>query len=900
MAATNSCVTKKRFKINKSRKTLIFFSCLLLVAAVAHADIAKTKTANNDGSNLNKKILFNELDAKNAGKFLDWVSAPNKNSCCGYYREPKIIVNYPIPQKEAPVKITATKPALFSEYGTSIVRGNVTMTQPGRQIQADEVNIYHDAKTGKLKSSLLVGHVILREYGKMIVAERGTWDFQTNSITLYNAIYHISSPEIPGSTPGTPLDARGSARKAYRDENGVLVFTDASYSTCPPSGDAWKLKGSTVTIDKKAGRGSIVNSVLYVSNAPVFYFPYISFPTDKRRKSGFLFPALSYDPNVGIDVTLPYYFNLAPNYDLTTKLRYFGQRGFIGKALFRYLTERSHGSLDVEFLPHDSYFAKFRDNTIYPTPPVYVYQQLKNSSSTRGAISFDNHTAFDPHWSSDMEINYVTDNYFNQDLGGVSDVINNDQLFNYFDVKYAGENWNFLGRVLGFETLQTITSYPTAQLQYRRTPELDLNGFVPDREHGWDYLFSSQYVYFDYNFNRNPVADPSMPYYHQLIPFGNRVNIQPGIEKTFDWMGGQITPKLQLQSTFYGLQHNNEHDRHYDDNDHDKPLNNNIARVLPIFSLDNTWSFEKNFNPFNSKDGGYTQTLEPRLFYLYVPYQNQSDIPNFDTNLSIFDFNQLFVENRFSGLDKTSDANQASFALTTRFLDAKTAEEKLSASIGILYQFQRHRVCLYGNDCANSAANPPDPLAQNNLSPLVGKLQYNFTPHWAAIGNIAWDVKNKQANNGAISLSYTGAVNQIVSIAYNFVRDGDQIGFPPSGNLNRINFAAAWPVGDRWNLVGNWNYNISHQHPETYFYGLEYNNCCWAVRLVQGYNFIGTDIKGNNQFQHTFYLQFLLKGLSSVGTNSAGGILASQIPNYTDHFAGGFSASSAAPLMNNR
>lgn len=807
---------------------------------------------------------FDTLTYPNVAKFLGWVddSSQPDNLCHGYYLEPDIITKYPSPPPfdTAPTKVTATKPALFSQYGKSTLTGDVTITQPGRQVTSDIATFYRETSTGKISSGTLLGDVHLREYGKIIVANKGFWDACTRSFTLNNGIYRMITPSPTGS-----VNAWGRAHKMVRDALGVLKFNKATYTTCAPNTNTWRVWGNKITLNKNTGRGSVTNALVFFHNVPVFYVPYFSFPIDKKRKSGFLYPSMGFSSSTGFDFSLPYYLNLAPNYDALLTPRFMGKRGILGEGLFRYLTPSSHGYFDARYIPHDSKFVTFQKDSLNEYSPSYSLSRLENANDDRGFISYQNETIFNEHWSSDININYVSDDYFFQDFGG-SLATDEDQLFNQADIKYSGEHWSFSALAQAFQTLHPINQSPTSIDQYRRLPQINFNGDLPDYAYGLNYQLQGEFVNFDYDHKYDTGTG-------LLKAVGSRIHLDPAVSLPLNWAGSYITPRLQLNSTMYSL-HNNEIS--------DGKQKNDIQRVLPVFSIDSGMTFIRNINFFGN---GYMQTLEPRVFYLFVPNHNQNDIPIFDSSLSAFSFDQLFATNRFSGQDLVGDANQISVGVTTRFLDAYSAEEKFRASIGQMYLFHRHAVCI--KDSSTGIANcDSDPMTKHNVSPVVGDMQYDLTKYWSANANAAWDPSEHGLNNGAISIKYHNGVNRIASLGYNFVKHGDPVNGTSSSSddLNRINLSFAWPITEHWNAVGDWNYNISHGHPQEYFYGLEYQSCCWAVRVVQSQNFIGTDANNHNTFQHAVYLQFLLKGLGSAGSGDAGSTLASQIPEYQDNF----------------
>ena len=833
------------------RNKILFF-LVLNVVALATTVYAQTTVPETPEV---QDIAFNKIISPNVAHFLEWITDTNKaNLCGGHYLEPPefaVYQNVPLP-KNSPVKITAKKTVLLAENGESELHGDVTMTEPGREIVAQKVTLYRDGKSGEVKNGALFGDVHLREPGKLIVANTGDWDFTNKIITFNEAIYHMIT-----ESPTGIVSAWGRAKQAVRDALGIWKLHSVSYTTCAPTTNSWEIDSSRLTLDRNEGWGSSVNTLFYVKDVPVFYMPYFRFPIDKRRKSGFLYPAFGYSSVSGTKFSLPYYFNLATNYDFTLTPQFYSRRGVLTEGTFRYLTDESNGILDVGYIPHDSVFTQFRDSASANYAPSHALSRLMDASDDRGFISLHHQSFFGPKWSSQLDLNYVSDDYMLRDFASAPTVRDNDQLLDQLDVDYLSDHWQFLGRLQAFQTLHLLTDASMAADQYQRLPQLDLNGDFPDEKYGLNYQINTEFVNFDHN--------------HDFVTgdafnTGQRGNVQPGIDLPFNWSSIYIDPKLQLPTTFYAL----------------KPqlpyTQDDITRVLPIFSVDSGMFFNRDINFIGNK---YTQTLEPRLFYLFVPRLNQDDIPLFDTLLPAFNFEQLFRSNRFSGLDRIGDADQIAFALTTRFLDSYTAEEKMHISVGQIYQLRRHTICI-NDDCTS------DPLANSDFSPLVGEMQYSINPRWSATGDLAWDAHDKRVSTGDVGVSYNDNAHYIFNLGYNFVRNGDPSPDQPNDDLKRINTSLSWLLKERWHVIGSWNYNISHARPETYLYGIQYDNCCWAIRVVQSRTFTGVDPSLQNQYDKTIYLQFLLKGLGNVGTSDAGGLLAGSIGGYQDDFASGF------------
>lgn len=811
-------------------------------------------------------------------RILDWQEAPI-NICSGYYREPEIVSSYPNPPNFQTQKttITADRPVFFSLKGTSTLEGNVTVTQPGRQVLANRAYLNRDSQTGKISTIDLLGDVHYRESGKLIVAKRSHIDLKNKFANLESAVYRFTKRTSNGI-----LNAWGTLRSGERESTGILNLYHATYSTCPPTTDTWKVKAGHLRLDRETGEGTASNTILDIKNVPVLYVPYFTFPLDDRRKSGFLFPTFSFFSSTnGNTISVPYYFNLAPNYDATFTPSFISKRGLQSSILFRYLTEASSGALNLSVLPDDKVFQLFQANALgnflaVPNEDIYL-KNLYKDSSTRFSGSYTDITTFDEHWSDNLNFNYVSDDYYLQDFANTPILANADQLLNEADLNYQGTNWRFLGRFQGYQTLHPINQGPI-QNQYNRLPELTLDGDYPNEDLGLDYELHTQLINFDQqrNFiNRQPVV------------VGQRYHLEPGISLPIGNTSGYIKPQLLIDETNYQLA-----DRSVNLNQLGFPAS--VSRTLPIFDVDSGLFFDRQFQ-FLSQP--YDQTLEPRVYYLYVPYTNQNNIPIFDTNLPPFNFGQLFQTNRFVGLDRIGDANQVATALTTRFLDENTGEQKLRMSVGEIFYLQKRKVCD-NPTFANGPTCVDDPTLNDHNSPVIGELQYNINQGWSAVSDLAWDINRHQTNNGDVNLLYNADARHIFTVGYSYLRDGDiltpisnplvnNIVVPQSNvsrNLNRINLGAAWPLTEHWSAIGDWNYNISHGHPQVYLYGAQYDACCWAMRFLASRTITAETPTGQNQFMNQFYVQLQLKGLGNVGNNDPSTVLASMLPGYQDIF----------------
>ncbi|HLB57837.1 MAG TPA: LPS assembly protein LptD, partial [Gammaproteobacteria bacterium] len=362
------------------------------------------------------------------------------------------------------------------------------------------------------------------------------------------------------------------------------------------------------------------------------------------------------------------------------------------------------------------------------------------------------------------------------------------------------------------------------------------------------------------------------------FPMGNRLNIQPGISYPFNRPYFYIDPRLQFAFTKYDIGHI------------DNGTSTNPSRALPIFDIHSGLYFDRNLMIFNRS---FRQTLEPQVYYTYVPYRNQNEIPIFDTTVNTLNYDQLFMYNRFSGLDRIADANQISAGITTRFVDQQSGIEKIRVGVGQIFYFENRRVTLCDdpavcNDVPNLAEN------RRNRSPLSGVFTYSLNPRWNATATTIWNPYTSKVDNQTVTLQYERDPKRVINLAYTFLRNGDSYTNTPgnptnnsANNLSQTDLSAAWPVIYDWSAVARWTENWNHNHFQNILYGLQYDSCCWAVRFVTGRAFTNLNSSNNPQYNTQFYIQFALKGLGNLG-NDPTSLLSNSIAGYQSNFGQDF------------
>lgn len=828
---------------------------------------------------------FSTLATETIAKQLGWIDDP-ASDCGGYYLEQPFI--YPDnATKDSTVTVTSGG-GLLSQRATSLLEGKVTVTRQGQQMTANKAYLYRDPTTGKLSAIDMIGNVRLREPNSLIIGKKGRYNFTTRSKSLIDILYRTSihtdkSPpqvtveDTQQERKVTGLTAWGKAYEFSQTELKIYELSNASYSTCPPINPTWRVVANHIVLNKNTGRGYATHARILVKNIPVLYMPYINFSIDKQRKTGFLWPTIGGSNKWGPYVLTPFYWNLAPNYDMTITPGLLTKRGVQLSDNFRYLSSTSEGNINFSILPADKAFRDFQasaaKNSQYTNPVNTATQtasvtqaelnRLLNASDTRRGLWWRDDSIYNEHWSSHIDYNYASDDYYLRDFGRSLNEISANQLLQEGDLYYKGPNWNFTGRIQAYQTLHPINENPVLN-QYRRFPQLILNGDYPDQAYGMEYFINNEITHF------NILNTPGSP---ADLPIGNRLHTQPGISLPLYGSSFYINPRMQLALTDYEL---------YRTTDTGTPATKH--RALPIIDVASGLALNRSITLFNY---AFQQTLEPQLYYTYIPYRNQSSIPVFDTTVNTLTYDQLFNYNRFTGIDRIGDANQIGVGVTTRLIDDESGLEKVRLGVGDIIYFANRRVTLC-NDTSCSD-NPSNPSNSYSLSPISGVLNYHINRSWSFNVNSIWNPISKQLDNTTLAFQYLPDEEHLFNLGYTYARSGDILSgittINPSNNLKVTDVSAAWPLYHHISAVGRWSQNWNHEHLQNLLYGLQYETCCWAVRLVGGRAFIGFDTDNNNrpQYNSELYIQFSLKGLGDIGTGNPSGLL-SGISGYNSQF----------------
>lgn len=823
------------------------------------------KTLNYSQSIYNKQLSAQQHRAAVANA-LGWVadnsdSANNCSVCGGHYVEKKFNPKTRnLPLSKAKSKVTFGQ-SQYKVQGAYQLSGGVLVIQPNRTIYADQATLKPNLKTGKLQQITAKGHIRVDQPGQVILGQYLHANINNHKASADDVTYLTKiTPSLSGQMSGPPDRnftgyAHGETKTIHQISKDLFVLHDATYATCPPTEKTWALHASTLVLNKESGRGHAYNVVLDAQGVPVFYFPYLSFPINKKRQTGFLYGSIGQSGSTGLSLFVPFYLNLAPNYDDTFTPAFYSKRGVVFNNLFRYLlkpnwfAQRSEGLLDISYMPYD----RGQD------PNHHFYAHTENQ------------TIINNHWTASADASYVSDKSYMDDFISVDSLMgaNTTLLNQQANLSYNSAHWNFNGLIQQYQVVDKtleLTNRP-----YKRLPELDLNANYPHIVGPFNFSMQSQFV----NFAKSD-ADGEIPVQ------GQRLLINPQISLPLTASYGFFKPAVTFSNTFYALENtavNNFPDSH-------------VTRTLPIYDIDTGLMFERNFL-FGGKD--YSQTLEPRLFYLYIPYRNQNNIPVFDTTLTNFDFSQLFVTNRFAGQDRINNANQLSAAVTSSVLNSK-GRDILDGGIGEIFYFAHRKVSLCRNNLNPNCIDSENPFHDAAKSDIAGQFNYHINPDWLFHADITFNPNNSQFDNENYQFQYQPDAYHIFNLGYQTNASDyallstqqilDGVSAP---RLSQLTTSAYWGLTPTISLIGYWDYSINANRTLDIFGGIEYNSCSWAVRFIVRHYMQNSNpnvpIDLNGAMDTVTMVQFELKGLGSTGSSGINQLI-QQIPGYGQPIAG--------------
>jgi LPS-assembly protein len=618
--------------------------------------------------------------------------------------------------------------------------GNVELRQGGQVISAGHL-VYGQVS----KDVLAVGDVRIEQPGSVVSGP-------VLKLNLDTYLGEMLQPQFVFSEN----HARGAAENVQIEGKMNYVFADATYTTCPAGNDDWLLRMSRLDIDRTTQVGVAHHARVEFKGVPILYTPWMDFGLNDNRRSGFLGPTFGSTNKGGTEMTLPYYWNIAPNYDATIAPRMIARRGTQFNNEFRYKKPSYAGIIEYDVLSFD-----------------------RVSRDQRNRVALTHNQRLGSGVGAAIRLNRVSDDEYFRDLSTQVSGTSQINLLREGALTYDADWWNASARVQRYQTLQD----PLARVAippYRRQPQIRLNAqqAIADA----NMTLASEYVDFRHDTKINAqrlVLYPSLSYPLLSDP------------------GYYLTPKLGMHHTEYRMGLNNQ-----------KTLPD-TSRTLPIFSTDTGMVFERDDSFLGN---GYVQTLEPRLFYVYVPYRDQSLLPNFDSAQAPFNFGQIFTENRFFGSDRVGDANMATLALTSRAIDADDGSERLRVMVGERFSFTAPRVNLVTTTGSTNTSR----------SDILLSIGGRVSKAWTLDSLFQYNPNQSHTESYYTMARYNPEAGKLLNLGYRFTRN----------TLRQTDFSAQWPLFSRWHGVARLNYSLQDQGSLEALAGLEYNQACWAMRFV--------------------------------------------------------------------
>ncbi|WP_312119202.1 LPS assembly protein LptD [Kosakonia cowanii] len=698
----------------------------------------------------------------------------------------------------------------------AVFTGNVDINQGNSRMQADEVQVHQqqpEGQTEPVRTVDALGNVHYDDNQVILKGPKGWANLNTKDTNIWDGNYQMVDRQ-----------GRGTADvMKQRGQNRYTILDNGTFTSCLPGSNTWSVVGSEVIQDREEQVAEIWNARLKLGPVPVFYSPYLQLPIGDKRRSGFLIPNAKYSTSNYFEFYLPYYWNIAPNMDATITPHYIHKRGNTQwQNEFRYLSQAGEGLIEFDYLPSDK---------------VYEDEHPTEGDRHRWLFFWQHTGVLDKVWRFNANYTKVSDpNYFN-DFSSKYGSSTDGYATQILSVGYAIENFDATVSTKQFQVFNRNNSN-----SYSAQPQVDVNWYHNDLG-PFDFRVYGQAVNFVNTNKNNPEA--------------TRLHLEPtlSLPVSNDWSSLNTEVKLLAThyqqtniDTFNAANANAQTGRSYDAN---------VNRVMPQFKADGKLVFERDMD----WAAGYTQTLEPRAQYLYVPYRDQSHINNYDSSLLQSDYSGLFRDRTYGGLDRIASANQVTTGLTTRIFD-NAAVERFNVSVGQIYYFTESRT---GDDNINWEKD-------NKTGSLVwaGDTYWRISDRWGLRGGVQYDTRLNNIANSSSALEYRRDENRLLQLSYRYASpEYIQATLPEFAaadqfkkGISQVGTAASWPIADRWSLVGAYYLDTNTKKPADQMVGVQYNSCCYAIRLGWERKLNGWE-NDQSKYEKVIGFNIELRGLSS-------------------------------------
>ncbi len=804
---------------------------------------------------------------------LDWVSVlpeelQSKNPYCkgGYLEPDRPGKNFKGNAGDAPIHAEAdntTYQGEGGEKGVAQLSGNVVIRQGYRQLESDSTVFDRESQITTMQ-----GNVVIREPGMLMTGSAGEIYMDSGRARLEDTQYVIHEAH-----------ARGSAETIERGEDEVIDLDNAEYTTCPPGSTIWAIGGSQVSLDPTTGFGSAKHAIVKAGGYPVFYFPYLYFPIDDRRHTGFLYPSFSSSSKRGLDLTTPYYLNLAPNYDATITPRYMSKRGTLLELEGRYLTETMEGEVGGGYLGKDT---QKKENINYEEDRWLVNWRHKQNFTDRWKAEVDYANASDKEYLSDFgtSLNASAKDVLNQNvsttyLGGddwhqwqaMAAVEKHKNMSNKDDPYDKEHQFAFNGKL--FTDSGINLDYLIDHTKFTRDKKWQFKGFETDNE-------KSEY---DKQNEINRAIYGKGTGINNAI--GNRRYLESAVSYPMINTWGYVKPKLKVRHVSYSLDGLNRGDFTNTDLKYDT----SPGTTAPTASIDSGLFMDRSISLFGN---AFTHTFEPRAMYVLTPYrEDQEQNPVFDTSESNFSYSSLWREDRFTGYDRIGDTNHLALGATTRLIE-DDGFERGHFGFGQIYYFADRKAVIDPalaidgkrdpNYIADEAKQRQLDQNKNGSSPFATELVWNFTRELSLKQDWIHDFEESRNSEYGITMSWLPDNLRAINVGYRYRNEVDRtvknsdgnvitengVIKTASGDLEQTDISVIWPLAYNWGTIARWQYDLTNKRHIERLFGLEYNNCCYQIRVGWRSWIDPADDIDNAEQDRGVFLQLVLRGLGNI------------------------------------
>ncbi len=755
--------------------------------------------------------------------------------CRGAYVMPDYRLAEPPPGRVA----SESDSASYGEDGETLLRGEVLLRRDTVQLETPEVRV-----PGSRERAFAEGPMALRDRNLLVRGDAAELSLVSDAAQIDNAHYVIHDRHL-----------RGDALQLERLEDGRYRLSSASFTTCDPGDNLWQLVGGDVVLDRESGFGTARHARLEVGQVPVFYWPWVRFPIDDRRHTGFLWPSLGVSSDA-LDYAQPFYWNVAPNHDATITPRWITDRGLLLGGEYRYLFPGDAGQIEGAFLGSDD--GGSSDN---PNDAARRFE-----GEDRWYVDYRHAGTLNPRSRYRLRYGAASDGRYFDDFGSDFAEQNTSSMSRLAQIDYRGDVWRLDARAQGFQKLDDPLR--DRDKPFYRLPSLsaDARWRRGDFYQEWDSNYS--YFWRDVDANRVPLREAAT---------GSRLHVSPAVGWRFDESWGHLEPRLEWLATGYELD--------YGERDTDRDTS--LTREVPVASLDGGLAFEREL----ALGGGeYRQTLEPRANYAYVPARDQSEFPDFDSSERAFSWNQLWSPQRFSGSDRVGDLNRLSLGVDSRLLEDESGRERFSVGLGQAYYFEDRTIDIDGDPDVI-----PDPdgdfqgwyRATRDRSPVVARADWRITDRWRTRWQWLYDDHFEQTERTSLDLQYRSPAGHALNLGYRWELQGFDPSAEPGDDEFRdfdreeFDLSFAWRASHRVDMIGRFLYDNTNDRALEQLAGVQWNDCCYGLQLVWREWVDDNDTaRVEDDFNDRgIFLRFVFKGLGGVG-READSYFEEAIPGY--------------------